>query len=124
MIRRSFDPPRALESGEVAVLRFLLSQPFTGHEELERQLPSVRVAEEVCDGEILDLVVGPDVDPAPWTERVPSSAWGRDADGEAIEVSVHVLDGYIAELEFVRYAPGPVLAFPSAESLKLSPNES
>lgn len=124
MKRRSFDPPRELRPDEVAVLRLLLSRPFPGHEELERQLPSVRVAEEMGDGEILDLIVVPGVDRARPIEVVPSSAWGEDTDGEAIEVLIHVIDGYIAELEFVRYAPGPVLSPPGAESLKLSQNES
>jgi hypothetical protein len=80
------------------------------------------VAEESGEGEILDLIVlkhGPNVDPAR-TTRVPVSAWGKDADGEAIEVVLHVVDGYIAELEFVRYAPGPVKAPPPADTLELS----
>jgi hypothetical protein len=119
MTWKSFEPPRDLKPDEIAVLRLLLSRPFVGHDELEMQLASVRVTEELGAGEILNLVVVPDVHQARQTERVPSTAWGKDADGEPIEVLLHVIDGYIAELEFVRYAPGPVISPPAAESLEL-----
>jgi hypothetical protein len=115
--RRSFDPPRELRPEEAAVVRLLAGHADGGA--LRRQLPSVRVAEELGEGEILDLVVLPPVEPSPVRGTV-LSAWGKDVDGEAVEVLLHVIDGYVAELEFVRYAPGPLVAPPAAESLTQS----
>jgi hypothetical protein len=112
--RRSFDPPRELRPEEAAVVRLLAGRADDGT--LGRQLPSLRVAEEDGEGEILDLVILPPVEPSP-VRRTVVSAWGRDVDGEAVEVLLHVIDGYVAELEFVRYAPGPLVAPPAAGSL-------
>jgi hypothetical protein len=112
-------PPRQLNSWERGVLCVLLSRPFPGSHELRLQLPAVRVSEEYVGRDpsvvlTLDRTAGPT---APVRRRIPVEAEGRDEDGRTIHVLLHVLDGYLWELELYRSDGGQIRSLPEPESL-------
>lgn len=86
------------------MLETLLTLPFPGSPELRDQLGSVKVVEEY-PGDDPSVVFCADEDAAPAARvrnRVPVEARGRDEDGTTVHVLLHVLDGYVAELELFR----------------------
>jgi hypothetical protein len=115
---RVFVPPRPLTNEERKLLTFMLDVPFPGRDELQRQLPHVRVSAECgcgiegCPVRILWVPPVEGVAPAPVGRRVPVTARGHDRDGMFIQVLVHVVDGWLDELEAWRGDLGPFLQFP------------
>jgi hypothetical protein len=60
--------------------------------------------------------------PAKTYLRVPVEGAARDADGALIGILVHVVDGYLSELEYVRYDGDPMLRVPDADQVAVSVN--
>lgn len=118
---RSLDPPRQLDPWERHVLETLLAVPFPGSEELRAQLDSVRVAEEYgeADPSVIFTVARPAVLLASVKRRIPVEAEGRDADGATIQVLLHVVDGYLWELEVYRPDGEPLQCAPDALMLEI-----
>jgi hypothetical protein len=99
----------------------LLSRPFPGSHELRLQLPAVRVTEEYA-GRDPSVILAPDKPAgpaAPVRRRIPVEAEGRDEDGGTIHVLLHVLDGYLWELELYRSDGEQIRRRPEPESLML-----
>lgn len=105
---RQIVPPRRLKDGERRVIEFLLSKPFPGRDELRGQVPHAAVSEEYIgkDPSVI-LTINPVVAPASVRTRVPVEARGSDADGMQLHVLLHVVDGYLWELEVFRSDSGP-----------------
>ena len=61
-----------------------------------------------------------DCDRANVRERVPVEADAIDSDGQPVHVLLHVVDGYLNELELYRNDLKPVLSFPSSTELQVS----
>lgn len=103
------------------MLETLLAVPFSGGEELRQQLGSVKVAEEYDgdDPSVILNVARHGVPPAPVQRRIPVEAEGLDQDGATIHVLLHVLDGFLWELELYRPDGNPVKRAPDARSLVL-----
>ena len=118
---RSLDPPRQLSLWERDVLEAFLAVPFSGSEELKAQLGSVRVAEEYGgdDPTVIFSVAEGAAPPAPVRQRIPIEAEGRDADGATISILLHVIDGFLWELEVYRPDGESVRCVPDARSLVL-----
>jgi hypothetical protein len=116
---RIIDPPRPLSGPEQATLAVLLAELFRGCAALRRQADIARVKEEcTCGCGSIALVV--DHDPkirADVSERIPVE--GRSTvpaeDGAAVEVLLHVVDGYMNELEIVPYTES--VHFPDPQTL-------
>jgi len=53
-------------------------------------------------------------------QRVPTDAFGRDAHGTEVGVLLHVIDGYIDELEIYSTANTDQYGLPTKESLRLA----
>jgi hypothetical protein len=98
--------PRQLNSHERAFLDFVLSAPITSAE-LREQAAEIRVVGECdCGCRSVALAPAPDAPSAavvphdhPRTDWIPLTAWGQSPAGTEIEVTVHVVDGRLHELE-------------------------
>jgi hypothetical protein len=118
---RTLQPARLLSKEEWAFLQFLLQSPFPGDKELQRQLDVARVSVE-CDtcptiAFTVDTSIAP---PASLVDRVPieaeSSGAARD---DSIHVLLHVVDGYLSELEVYRNDLGLISSLPSTSALDI-----
>lgn len=112
--------PRRLDERERQVITFLLSRPFPGRETLLTQLPWVTVTEEYIseDPSIVLAVDRLQAEPAVVRTRIPVEGWGVDRDGTDIRVFLHVVDGYLWELEVLR-ADGGSVQLPSPSDLRV-----
>ena len=90
------------------ILATLLSKPFPGRDDLANQVPSVRGRQLDDHGCLALSVVG--APPASVMRRVPVEAEVEDADGMTIHVLLHVVDGYMIELEVYREDSGELRA--------------
>ena len=118
---RALAPQRQLNTWEMSVLRHLLDKAFPGREELKKQLCSTRVAEEYPNGDpsVVLSVDRHSAPPAPVRRRIPIEAEGLDDDGVEVHILLHVLDGYLCQLELYRVDRKPVSRLPDARSLRL-----
>ncbi|MCI0561256.1 MAG: hypothetical protein MN733_22445 [Nitrososphaera sp.] len=113
--------PRQLYSNEIRLLEFLLTSPFSGRDELQRQVVSAKVSGECscgCPSIILSTEQSP-ADRAFVRGRIPIEAEGYDSDGVKIHFLLHVVEGYLSELEIFREDSRPILNLPDPDSLKL-----
>ncbi|MGH2573737.1 MAG: hypothetical protein ACRDGU_09735 [Actinomycetota bacterium] len=113
---------RALLPEERAILAFLLSKQFPGREELLVQLEHTRVTGPSCNCgcDSIGLVVDRTVPPAPVDERVPTDAFGRDSAGAEVGALLHVIDGYMDDLEFYSVSDAQQFGRPTLDSLQLA----
>jgi hypothetical protein len=114
--------PRALVEEERAILEFLLAEGFPGRDELRAQLDHLVVTGPACacGCESVALAVERRAPPAAVDERVPTEALGRDAQGTEVGVLLHVIDGYMAELEFFSLADAKGFGRTTLDSLQLA----
>jgi|ERR1700694_1331693 len=92
-----FGPP---SDNELQILTTMLNAEFPGHEELLEQLGRAQVRRLDADGSLsLRSSDGP---PSAVMRRIPVEAELEDEDGVKIHVLLHVLDGYLNELEVYR----------------------
>lgn len=108
---------RPLEASERELLQGLLVQEFPGREELRRQLNTVLAKRIDADGSIA-LQTGA-ADPAPVKSRVPTEGQCPDADGTVIHVLLHVVNGFMNELEIFKEDSSRVIQPPVAGNLVL-----
>lgn len=102
---------------EVRYLARLLEQPFPGRDELRAQLENLQVEPHSgCRSLALRSAGGP---AAPVTTRVPVEAQASDRDGAELHMLLHVLGGYVQELEIMREGDGGVIALPPPEDWEL-----
>jgi hypothetical protein len=109
------DSYRALNTEEMQVLKRLLDHEFPGRDELREQLGSVvgRTIDE--DGGLsLRCDAG---SPAPVLCRVPTEGKCADLDAVQIHVLLHVVDGFMNELEIYKEDSSTVQRYPAAENL-------
>jgi hypothetical protein len=114
------NPPRHLKPEEKSILGQLLSAEFQGREKLLRQLPSARVSEECHDCQSIKLMV----DKAPGNisfvkRRIPIEAEALDSDGVKIHILLHVVHGFMDEIEIFREDLLMVKQLPEPSSLEL-----
>jgi hypothetical protein len=102
-------------------LALLLSRPFVGREELRQQLRAARVT-AVCRCGCRSILLEVDhrlAPPAQVRRRIPIEATGADVDGMTIHLLLHVVGGYMTELEVFREDGEPLVALPAATELSL-----
>jgi hypothetical protein len=92
---------RHLSSREQAILDQLLASDFTGKEELECQIANSLVTTIDEDGSI-KFKIGSDACASGIRYRVPTEGEFQDSDGVAVHVLLHVIDGYVDELEIFK----------------------
>ena len=115
------DPPRELTVEEKSLLRFVLSVPFPGRDELLKQLDAAQVCGKcTCGCPTINLIVDQNrATPAKVTTRTPLEADGLDTNGEPVMVILFVDKGYLSMLEIVALGEPPVAAFPKIDSLRV-----
>jgi hypothetical protein len=92
---------RALAPTEREVISVLLSEDFPGRDELVGQLDHVS-GRIIDDDGSLELRVTADAPRAPVTARVATEGHMADSDGMMVHVLLHVVDGFMSELEIYR----------------------
>jgi hypothetical protein len=106
---------RALDTRESQLLKKLLSHDFPGRDELREQVPFVLCRTIDEDGGLsLKCSAGR---PAPVLCRVPTEGTCADLDGVQIHVLLHVVDGFVNELEVYKDDSSRVKRSPVAEHL-------
>jgi hypothetical protein len=112
---------RPLKTQEREIFEKLLEPDFPGRDELRRQLDLV-TAQQVHDDGTLALRCG-SCQPAPVRCQVPTEGECSDSDGGEIHVLLHVVNGFMNELEiFKNEVPGgktEILKPPAARDLVL-----
>lgn len=99
--------PRPLTPDESALISALLSVPFAGREALSTQAGVLAVRPLDADG---SLELAPSDGPrADVVGRIPVEGELEDLDGVTIHVLLHVVDGYLNELEIYREDSRPIL---------------
>jgi uncharacterized protein DUF6984 len=118
---REIAPPRKLTEIEAGILQLLLSPAFAGRDDLQRQAKVARVRGMCSCGcpSIILFVESSLAPPANVKRRIPIEAEGTDLDGMPIHFLLHVVDGYLSEIEVYREDSRPVLDLPDPSSLKL-----
>ena len=119
-MKQSIDP-RNPSRQERKLLEFLLRKNFTGRDPLRRQLESARVCGEYGIGDPT-IVLWVDQSPANYASvdhRIPVEASGIDSDGMKIHILVHVVDGFLSELEIFREDGAAIQRMPDPNSLEV-----
>jgi hypothetical protein len=119
--RSEVNPPRDLTPTEHQILERLLSYAFPGRDELRDQLLETKVGGVcTCGCPTLDLVTESlEHLRAPVRRRVPIEASYDDADGGQVSILVHVVNGFLNELEFYRPDGQDIRAYPVLERLRI-----
>ena len=114
MTKEEFRKPSEIE---IAVMRRLLSADFPGKTEVEKQLEDSRV--RVMDQEgSLELRPSYSV-PAPVAKRIPVEAEGIDKDKIRVHFLLHVVDGFVNELEIYKDDGSAIKCMPTPSSLRV-----
>lgn len=106
---------RPLFKHERELIEKLLEAEFEGRDELRAQLQTVTGRRLLDDGTFLELRCDSNVR-APVRNRVPIEGSCQDTDGGTIDVLLHVVDGFMHQLEILKYS-GPIRQLPTAADL-------
>ena len=99
-IQSSGDEQAFLDEQATGILGALMAVPFPGRDQITRQVASARCRKIDADGSLALRALG--TSRAEVVRRVPVEAEAEDLDGVTIHVLLHVIDGYIDELEIFR----------------------
>jgi hypothetical protein len=113
---------RALIPEERAILELLLTKRFPGRDQLLARLDDVLVTGSSCSCgcDSVGLAVSRSAPQATVSERVPTDAFGRDPSGVEVGVLLHVIDGFMAELEFYSTTDASGFGRPTLDSMRLA----
>jgi len=108
---------RPLRAEEQQIFNRLFLCNFPGRDELRRQLVDLKVSQLDENGWIS---LHPSVkDPAVVKYRVPIEGSYPDVDGVQIHILLHVVDGFLCDLEVFKEDGSAVVQHPEASTLKL-----
>lgn len=113
--------PRAMNAQERALVEKLLKRDFQGRDALRAQVESALVTWTEEKGPPVMVFTVDDQAPRAEVElRVPLEAEGvaEDEDGATIHLLLHVVDGFLRELELYREDGEPVKRIPTADSVR------
>jgi len=108
---------RPLSEAERNILTVLLGAEFPGNIALAEQMAHATARQIDPEGSLEFSVAGGP--PAEVVRRVPVEAELEDSDGVTIHVLLHVLDGFMNELEILREDSGPIRRLPSPGDLRV-----
>ncbi|HEY9825277.1 MAG TPA: hypothetical protein V6D19_07505 [Stenomitos sp.] len=116
----TINPPRSLTFQEEEILKLLLSVDFPGREALLIQAHSVRVSEECKDCRSIKLAVDRSSSNAAIVKRrIPIEAETQDVDNMKIHILLHVVQGYMDEIEIYREDLQKIIEVPKPNELVL-----
>jgi hypothetical protein len=111
---------RELTEYERSVANSLLDTKFPGSEVLRRQLDHATARLMATNDNYGSIVITTKVlEPANIKRRVPVTALTRDESGGPVEILLHVVNGFVHELEFVRMDGKPMVGLPRLDILKV-----
>ena len=99
------------------ILSALLAAQFNGRVQIAKQIESARG--RVIDKEGSIGLQAPDGPRTDVERRIPVEAEAEDADGRTFHILLHVVDGYIAELEIYTEDGLPIRGPIHAEALRV-----
>jgi hypothetical protein len=110
---------RRLSQDEINLVEQLLSRDVPGAELLRSQLCDSLVYPMNSDETILRFQTSPQAVPAkvPYKQNVAVEASAKDTDGCRIEILLHVKDGLLYELEYVKIDGSSLLKRPLEKDL-------
>jgi hypothetical protein len=110
---------RKVSQQELSVIGSLLDRDVPGAEVLRSQLPDSLVYPMNEDETILRFKVSSHAAPAslPYKQNVAVEAVTKDLDGCRVEVLLHVKDGLVYELEYVKVDGSPLQKRPTGGDL-------
>jgi hypothetical protein len=110
---------RKVNEQEISLVESLLGRSVPGADALRSQLADSLVRPMNDDGTILRFKVSPQAVPAtlPYKQNVAVEAVAKDLDGCRVEVLLHVKDGLIYELEYVKVDGTPLQRRPAGSDL-------
>jgi hypothetical protein len=114
-----YSKSREIAERERVILRKLLRHDFIGASQLRRQIDGILVSD--IPGES-SLVLFPRVESgssASVEYQQPVEGKGLDSDGVPIHFVVHVVNGWLSELEIFREDSKPLIRWPDAESIQV-----
>jgi hypothetical protein len=90
---------------QLQIVNRLLSEDFPGRDELRQQLQNIRVENLDCEDKCPSFLIFPDqsTPKSAVKIRIPVEGEITDQDGSRVEILLHVVDGYLNELEIVKY---------------------
>ncbi|MEJ7698978.1 MAG: hypothetical protein WKF71_04940 [Pyrinomonadaceae bacterium] len=97
----------------------LLSISFPGWKELQKQIDESLVSYECENCPTVELIVNHSVASAEVKRRVPVEGEIFDEDGVKIHFLVHVVEGYLSEIEIFRDDSGKIRQLPEISSIKV-----
>lgn len=104
---------------EVGILAKLLDgADFQGCREIQDQV-SATLACTIDENRSLKLRPGREAPSAHVAKRIPVEAEAEDSDGTTIHFLLHVLSGYIEELEIFKDDGSQILSWPESEDLRV-----
>ena len=116
---------RNLSDTESAILARLLAADFPGRVELANQIANCRALDvDQCEISMLgsiELITSTPI-PAPVVCSVPVEAAIRDVDGVVIHFMLHVVNGFVRELEISKEDFSEVISNPDLLSLPVQVN--
>lgn len=115
------DPSRPMTAPEKRMLLRLLSADFQGNATLRSQFEHVRVGAKCscgCPSIIFDVDKSK-AEKASVSNRIPIEAEAADSDGMKIHYLLHVVEGFLFELEIYREDSEKILTLPNAEALQI-----
>lgn len=107
---------RDLSSREREIVARLLAEQFAGNADLRRQVVACRV-EQIDEDGSLRFEVSPENPRAGVIQRVPVQAAAPDSDGVLIHLDLHVVDGFLFELDIYREDEATVMRLPASDAL-------
>ncbi len=114
-IEQQFRNPTAMET---ELMQRLLAAEFVGKEEIAKQLENARV--RVIDEEgSLEFQPSSVADTARVNKRIPVEAEGVDEDGIHVHFLLHVVKGFVKELEVYKDDGSPIKRIPSPGDLEV-----
>ncbi len=103
---------------EKKLLNRMLGADFTGKKEIMYQVENCQVRKIDFEGS-LELKPNLECKPALVTKRIPVEAYGVDEDGIHIHVLLHVINGFIKELEIYKDDSSSIKCMPDPFDLEM-----
>lgn len=112
--------PRIFTHQERQIIDLLLKEEFPGSKQLKYQSEHAKVIEECTSCSSIAIAVDTfKYPPAQVVVRVPIEATGNDADGSTFHILLHVVNGYLDEMEIFREDLKPLIGQVNAENLEI-----
>lgn len=114
---------RNLNQIEKDILNQFLTKAFQGREVVAKQIENAKAEDSKDDDGYGSILLRTSIkEAAVVKERIPVEALVPDVDGIDIAILLHVVDGYINELEFFKVDGSPMIGKPDSQKMVVTIN--